>query len=588
MESQQQPRRISASHGSLQTRLGLARRSLARIPTRLRKKRKRKSTLCGENPAALLLKAAFDQPAIDRAVVPIDGGDGLDEETSGSGEDELSIGESKRRLRNVLRDLQKCEQLIAEQAAKIPPDCGSRAMKPADFDRFAFVQLAHERFDERADAETLDVFFDALSVAPTSPRAARAAFSIDEREEAVDEANGSAVITPHSSSKFVLLARLFQLIDWLQMPARRTRIPARPSNSVNFLNVMKNCVGRDISKISFPVDFNEPLSALQRSVEELEAAQLLQAAAHAEDACRRLALVGVFAMSSYASCAHRTTKPFNPLLGETFECDRRDERGPGGGFFAVAEQVSHHPPCSTLCAMGSGWRLQQQYTPITRIKGRSLYVSPVGQTFVTFEQPNGEEETVSYNKLTTSTTMTNVLSGKLVTEIVGELVVRSDRSASEDAGRKVSGSVHDADGRVRFAIDGFRDQHATLKRLNARGEVESEEVVWTATPLPEDSALMHGFGRFAIELNEPPEPSASVPPTDSRFRIDQRAMEEADCGSGGELRLERGIEYKPLWFERKLPAEMRDEHDVYVFKEDEYFRCKRAADWSACPRIFDL
>jgi hypothetical protein len=84
-----------------------------------------------------------------------------------------------------------------------------------------------------------------------------------------------------------------------------------------------------------PVDFNEPLSALQRLTEELDYTHLLDEAADESNPHRRLALISIFALTSYSTSAQRTTKPFNPLLSETYECDRLHDRG----FISVAEQV---------------------------------------------------------------------------------------------------------------------------------------------------------------------------------------------------------------------------------------------------------
>ncbi|MEQ2217567.1 hypothetical protein XENOCAPTIV_014908, partial [Xenoophorus captivus] len=54
-------------------------------------------------------------------------------------------------------------------------------------------------------------------------------------------------------------------------------------------------------------------------------------------------LVAAFAVSGYSSTYYRAgSKPFNPLLGETYECIREDK-----GFCFFSEQVSHHPPIST-------------------------------------------------------------------------------------------------------------------------------------------------------------------------------------------------------------------------------------------------
>lgn len=57
-----------------------------------------------------------------------------------------------------------------------------------------------------------------------------------------------------------------------------------------------------------------------------------------EDSCEQLSLVAAFTVSSYATTAVRTAKPFNPLLGETYECDRTDDLG----WRALNEQVRIH------------------------------------------------------------------------------------------------------------------------------------------------------------------------------------------------------------------------------------------------------
>ncbi len=77
------------------------------------------------------------------------------------------------------------------------------------------------------------------------------------------------------------------------------------------------------------VNFNEPLSFLQRIVEDLLYADLLEKAAACKDSLQELAHVAAYAVSYYANTATpaRVGKPFNPLLGETFECDRRAELG---------------------------------------------------------------------------------------------------------------------------------------------------------------------------------------------------------------------------------------------------------------------
>lgn len=47
---------------------------------------------------------------------------------------------------------------------------------------------------------------------------------------------------------------------------RRTRVPDRPDQSLSLWSILKSFIGKDLTKIPLPVNFNEPLSMLQRWV----------------------------------------------------------------------------------------------------------------------------------------------------------------------------------------------------------------------------------------------------------------------------------------------------------------------------------
>lgn len=143
---------------------------------------------------------------------------------------------------------------------------------------------------------------------------------------------------------------------------KRTRIPYKPNYSLNLWSIMKNCIGKELSKIPMPVsgdaggiwgvtavcpgpppsplallqvNFNEPLSMLQRLTEDLEYHELLDRAAKCESSLEQLCYVAAFTVSSYSTTVFRTSKPFNPLLGETYELDRLEE----SGYRSLCEQV---------------------------------------------------------------------------------------------------------------------------------------------------------------------------------------------------------------------------------------------------------
>lgn len=74
---------------------------------------------------------------------------------------------------------------------------------------------------------------------------------------------------------------------------------------------------------------------LQRITEDFEYSNILDAAAQCKDPLEQMAYVAAFTISSYSTTVNRTSKPFNPLLGETYECDRTSDLG----WKAFNEQV---------------------------------------------------------------------------------------------------------------------------------------------------------------------------------------------------------------------------------------------------------
>jgi len=78
---------------------------------------------------------------------------------------------------------------------------------------------------------------------------------------------------------------------------------------------------------------------LQRMSEDLVHSYLLDKAAHSPNTQEEAAYVAAYVNSAYASTATRVGKPFNPLLFETFELDRRSD--PDKGYRLLTEQVRH-------------------------------------------------------------------------------------------------------------------------------------------------------------------------------------------------------------------------------------------------------
>lgn len=97
----------------------------------------------------------------------------------------------------------------------------------------------------------------------------------------------------------------------------RERLPLDQKSlrpEVSLWSILKNSIGKDLSKITLPVYFNEPTSMLQRMAEDMEYSELLDSANNQQNSTERILYVAAFAMSNYSSTVGRIAKPFNPLL----------------------------------------------------------------------------------------------------------------------------------------------------------------------------------------------------------------------------------------------------------------------------------
>uniref|UniRef100_A0A671V0W2 Oxysterol-binding protein n=1 Tax=Sparus aurata TaxID=8175 RepID=A0A671V0W2_SPAAU len=307
---------------------------------------------------------------------------------------------------------------------------------------------------------------------------------------------------------------------------RRSCLPSpSPNNStISLWNILRNNIGKDLSKVTMPVQLNEPLNTLQRLCEELEYSELLDRAAITQDPFERMVYIATFVVSGYASSHCRTGgKPFNPVLGETYECDRPDK-----GFRFVAEQVSHHPPISACHAESKNFIFWQDVRCKNKFWGKSMEIVPVGTTHVTLP---GIGDHYEWNKVTSC--IHNILSGQRWIEHYGEISIRNTSSDIcqckitfvkakywNSSVNEVEGAITDSKGKVIHKL--FGKWHESV----FCGDPPSATCIWRANAMPVDHEQYYGFTKFAIELNElHPSFKLLLPPTDTRLRVDQRLLE---------------------------------------------------------------
>ncbi|XP_054277187.1 oxysterol-binding protein-related protein 3-like isoform X2 [Macrosteles quadrilineatus] len=349
------------------------------------------------------------------------------------------------------------------------------------------------------------------------------------------------------------------------MTGRRTKLPATRPNTegLSLWNLLCKNIGKDLSQVSMPVALNEPLNMLQRLCEELEYSELLDKASEMSDPYDRMVYVAAFAVSSYGSSYFRAgSKPFNPLLGETYECIREDK-----GFRFVAEQVSHHPPVSVCYAESRNFIFWQDARIKTKFWGKSMEFQPTGYVHVKLMRPGGEGyDLYKYNKVTTC--VHNLFNAQRWVDQYGELKITSGKITCKLTFVKASywsAKRHEIHGSV---VD--EDEGKVVRNLFGKwsealycGVAPTAKCVWRPGAMPEDYELYYGFTRFAMELNElNPDHAKYLPNTDTRFRPDQRLLEEGNLNGAEAMKLQleqaqrerrksyeqSGAAHEPRWF----------------------------------------
>lgn len=332
-------------------------------------------------------------------------------------------------------------------------------------------------------------------------------------------------------------------------------------------------LGKDItSLVILPVWIMQPFTILQNMAEIMEYSECLDRAAACEDPYERTAWVVAFTMGPFPA-VDRPWKPFNPILGETFEYQK-----PQSGVKYIAEQVSHHPPIGVSHAESPLWSYDQVSAPKTKFLGNSVEVYPIGRTRIKLK---GTEEV--FTLVPPTTKAHNVIIGSTWIDTFGDYTLLNVSNGTKahlfftpcgwfGAGRfEIKGTVKDADGVPRLALIGKWNSHLDFVPCDSDGEPlpDAEPTrIWTCREKPENDP--YSFTHFAHELNSCE--GINPLPSDSRRRPDRALLELGRSGESAVAkhtleemqraeRKEREAKedfWKPRWFKATPEAKLFD------------------------------
>ncbi|XXH03425.1 hypothetical protein Hte_009827 [Hypoxylon texense] len=392
---------------------------------------------------------------------------------------------------------------------------------------------------------------------------------------------------------------------------RRKTIPPATVPPPSLIAFVRKNVGKDLSTISMPVSSNEPTSALQRVAEQLEYAQLLDKAAQQRAPKDRLLFVTAFAISHFSVNRVKERamrKPFNPLLGETFELLRTESEVPGG-FRLIVEKVTHRPVRLAMQADAASWSFTQSPAPSQKFWGKSAELTTDGRVRVALRLSDGTDEFYSWNVATMF--LRNVVMGEKYVEPVGSMTVCNDSTGAKSTiefkskgmfgGRCEDVEVQCSDANGAPTGNGLTGNWTSSLRVVEGGKATSQEI-WKAGQLVPNAPSTYGITTFGATLNEITAiEKGRLPPTDTRLRPDQRLAEQGKFDEAEEWKVsleeaqrarrremeEKGEEYKPKWFVKVADAPEGEELWRMKHGKESYWEERGKGEWKGIEHIFD-
>ncbi|KAF2628801.1 hypothetical protein BU25DRAFT_447776 [Macroventuria anomochaeta] len=473
--------------------------------------------------------------------------------------------------------------------------------------------------------ESADEFFDAEGGDGSKSNLLairRDSEEVEQRQDDESSDDGSESSSEHEAAGVIERARFSMDQAPSLFPSKPTSLAPLPLDPVKRRNViqapkvhppsliafLRKNVGKDLSTIAMPVSSNEPTSALQRLAEQLEYSELLDAAASASsDTGERLVYMATFAISAFSNSRVKERairKPFNPMLGETYELVREDK-----GYRFIAEKVVHRPVRMACQAEAKEWTFIQSPTPVQKFWGKSAELNTDGRVRIFLHNSNEH-----YSWSIATSYLRNVIAGEkyieptgtmtIINEVTGAKAVCTFKAGGMFAGRSEDVSVQVFDGTGSVLPMGAVGKWTTDLQFTSNGQPTGKNV-WKAGPLVEKPEKHYGFTSFAAALNQiTPIEDKHTPPTDSRLRPDQRAWEDGDLDKAEALKArleerqrarrrvmeEHGEEWKPRWFTKVGAQEAATLGDEEVWRlkggKDGYWESREAGRWDGVVDVF--
>ncbi|CAA94223.2 PH domain-containing protein [Caenorhabditis elegans] len=256
--------------------------------------------------------------------------------------------------------------------------------------------------------------------------------------------------------------------------------------------------GMDLSKVVLPTFILEPRSFLEKLADYYYHADLISEAVAEPDPFQRIVKVTKFFLSGFYKKPKGLKKPYNPILGETFRC--KWEHPDGSTTFYMAEQVSHHPPVSSLFITNrkAGFNISGTILAKSKYYGNSLSAILAGKLRLTLLNL-GETYIVNLPYANCK----GIMIGTMTMELGGEVNIECEKTGYRttlDFKLKpmLGGAYNQIEGSIKYGSDRLASIEGAWDGVIRIKGPDGKKELWNPTP----EVIKTRLPRYEINMDE--------------------------------------------------------------------------------------
>ena len=330
-------------------------------------------------------------------------------------------------------------------------------------------------------------------------------------------------------------------------------------------NIVKEMITNMTKKLPSPVYFNEPLSIGQKQCERFKYMDLLIKAGKENSKEMQMCYIAAFLIGDIFLNLGRSLKPFNPIIGETFEFFDNEKK-----FRFYSEHVKHNPQVNAYIAETPEFAYYGDTLNTTSFKffkgsvelifknKTHVHCKKTGDHYI-FNPP------IVYIKGLMKPPIYNDYSGITVIQNTTDTSYRCEIKFIEegwtpDSLGNIEGTVFKDYETIVYLLKGNWQKEIYMTDPDGNNRVDLLKLEENQEYL-KNTTESYVLPKFSCMLNQmTPELEKILPKNDSRFRLDMRLLEE-------KTEIEEAQSYKLRYEEKQRKELCKEEHKILFFTE---------------------